>query len=173
MLMDLKVLNFVIVFLGVLLGGYLTHIAREEVEYSKKYLKVFCLTLGFISTFVGIFFFNEFLIWFMVGILIAFLYRNIFFYIGILLIASLSFKNSFLVYSIIFIVFGLTYGLISSYESNESKLKKIIFNLIKASLVLFIPLFLLFFNVNLQAYVGLGSGGLLIGLILMIVKVKI
>jgi len=172
MLIDLKILNFLIVFLGVLLGGYLTYIAKEEIEYSKKYLKVTLLVLGFLGTIVGIFLFKGFLIWFLIGVLIAFLYRNIFFYIGILLFLSLGSKNSFLIYSIIFIIFGLIYGLVVSYEMNEKKLSKITLNLIQKSFVLFIPLFLGLFSVDMSACVGLGSGGLLMSLILMMFKVK-
>jgi len=132
----------IISFVGLVIGLILSNYTKDELKSGKKYFTLFKRII-LIVLIVALLFqaFPNYLwvfIFFVVGILVSFLFRKIYFYLGLALFTSFLVSKGFvaLISSLVFI-FGLPYG--TPFHHNKNKIRFIIFNFI-----LFIIPFVLF-----------------------------
>ncbi len=131
-----------IAFLGLVIGKILRHYTLEEINKGEKYLfilsKIVLASIILMSLYLFLPFKLSYIAGFLIGILIAFLFNRIYFYLGLLLFLSFFINNNYLllVSSLIFI-----YGLVKG--SYLVKNKEIIINL-----VLYLVPFLLYIIKN-------------------------
>ena len=150
-------LEILIVVLGILLGFYLGNIAKDEIIKGKKYFLFFesVILLVLILIFVKLSFLM--LIGAVVGFVICKFFKQIYFYLGILVLcASLINKEIFLASVSLVFLFSLIFESLS-----KSKLKNFLLDII----LFLIPFSLLFvesfINSNLSILIGFSIGAVI------------
>ena len=149
--------QIIIVILGILLGFYLGNIAKDEVKNGRKYFLFFesVILLILILIFVKLSFLM--LIGAVIGAVICKFFKQIYFYLGILVLcASFISKEIFLASISLVFLFSLIFeGL------NKSKLKNFLLDVI----LFLIPFSLLFvesfINSNLSILIGFSIGAVI------------
>ncbi len=103
----------ILAFLGLIFGIFVVNIAREELYSGKKYfdfIEVILLSILVISILLFNFRYSVF-IGFIIGFLLYFILRNIYFYFGLLLSVNVFLnKDLLLFYVFIVFLFGLFYS---------------------------------------------------------------
>ncbi|QQG38616.1 MAG: hypothetical protein HYS32_03360 [Candidatus Woesearchaeota archaeon] len=152
----------IISFLGLPVGLFISHKAKEELEPGKIYFKALRIVvlLVLIITFIILSLKNPLalIISVVIGFLIALLFKKIYFYLGLALTVSFLLAKDFIVLisSLVFI-YGLAYSTVI-YKTYKKQL-------LPLSLLFFIPFILLFakpFLVNyIEYYLGFLAGSLI------------
>ena len=146
-------------FLGLIAGRIIYENTKEEYKQGLKYFKLMeRILVGLIAVFLlaGNLSLMIFL-YILIGIIIGVFLREVYFYLGIGMLSSLSLNNNF-IFLISFLVFffGIVHGTILKINFRRIGTKALFF---------FIPfLFLLiqsFINTNLSIFLGISIGGLL------------
>ncbi|MBI4159258.1 hypothetical protein HY500_03290 [Candidatus Woesearchaeota archaeon] len=146
----------IIAFSGLVIGFFLNKFVKEELEIGKKYFALLSIVLlasllflikADISLIIG----------FLVGILLSFIVKDIYFYLGLLITSIALFQENIVIVSSIIFVFGLSYAAL-----NHSMLNK---KLMIISFVLFFIPFLLLLQIRIigsyySIFQGIAAGGI-------------
>ncbi|MDD5331587.1 MAG: hypothetical protein PHE43_02070 [Candidatus Nanoarchaeia archaeon] len=136
----------IITSISLIMGYFIAYLSRDEIKSAKKYFLILKKITILIIILVSAYFFLD--IYFFIGIVLGFLLKETWPYLGIIFSSSLLFENNFLFSSLIFIT-GIFSGILE-YKN----FRRIILNLI----LFLIPIVLYFFNINL---ISLAAGALI------------
>jgi len=118
---------FILAFIGLLFGVLLASVAKEELKAGRKYFIIFYKSLIFVLIILFLYLaeINIWLVGIVFGVIFGLYFKNLYFYLGLGMFASLNIYVAFLVFFI-----GLPYGTLI-YDKKRN------LYMILASLVLF------------------------------------
>ena len=160
----LEFLIIVIAFLGLVFGILLSKHVKDEIIDGKKYLHWFEVLILIILS-ISLFYYSFNLIGFIsffIGIIISFLLKRVYFYLGLALFLSFLINVNYLaLIASLVLIYGLFYGSLNGVKV-KNKVNFLIFELI-----LFLVPFLLFFVKdfvvdNIFYFLGFTAGALLL-----------
>lgn len=151
----MNLILIILAFTGLIIGSILAFFTKEELVQGKNYFKFSKKIILLIL--IVLFLFKAFpnyllvLVFFILGILIAFLFKKIYFYLGLGLFFSFFYSPNFLILILTLIfLFGLLQG--SSLSFHFGYNKKRIFRVLIINLIFFLIPFLLIFFRTVQNY---------------------
>ena len=164
----MNLILIILAFIGLVIGSILAFFTKEELVQGKKYFKFSKKIILLIL--IVLFLFKAFpnyllvLVFFILGILIAVLFKKVYFYLGLGLFFSFFYSSNFLILVLTLIfLFGLVQGSFISFHFgyNKKRISKTLF----VNLILFlIPVLLIFFR-TVQGYdylfFAFGAGAIL------------
>jgi len=103
--MFIQILAFISQYIGLIISKF----TAEELEQGQKYFKILCLVILVVLILVNLNNFNVIL--FIIGFLIAFIFKEVYFYFGVLLFSNINLLNSSLVF-----LYGLPYSSIRFFR---------------------------------------------------------
>ena len=147
----------IIAFMGVSIGILLKKIAEEEIKFGKfggRYF-IWMKRITLVLLIIFMLYYSANYLYLFIGVIIGIIisiFLNEYLFLGLSMAASFPDKNMLLVSSSLIFLYGLPYG---------SLFRKMRLNhILLIALLFFIPLLLLFFDINQSLIIGLSCGGL-------------
>jgi len=138
----IRFLVFALGFFGLLIGATLSLFTKEELKPGRKYFILLEKALLLAVSLVIVFYVKDFFVFFVLGFFAGFVFRRIYFYLGLALPLTLG---SFLILlsSLIF-VFGMPHGTLIAGELK--KRKKIVKEMVFSGIFFFVAILLAYFS---------------------------
>jgi hypothetical protein len=145
------ILESVLAFIGLVVGIFLAKFTKEEFKSGRKYFVLLCKVVLFVLIvyFLYLAEINLLILGFVLGVLVAYFFSNIYFYLGLGVFSSLNVYVTFLVF-----LFGLPYGTLIYHQKNLRK--RILISL----LLFFVPALILLVDVSTTLVFSFVAGAL-------------
>ncbi|MBI2671268.1 hypothetical protein HYX18_04815 [Candidatus Woesearchaeota archaeon] len=167
------ILVSLLAFLGLVFGMFLAFFTKEELKPGRKYFGILlkAVTIVLIVMLITKSLNNYLLlsIAFILGMIISFIFRKNYFYLGFIIVGSSFLGDDFfsLISGLVFL-FGLPFGTMIA-SNNLNKIKKL-YNIVVSNFILYaIPFLVLFFGNLIQNYTNIifafSSGALFVFLV--------
>lgn len=137
----IKVLIFVLSFLGLLAGVIISFFTKEELKPGERYFMLLEKVVLLFISLVIIFYVKSFFLFFIAGVLAGFIFRKAYFYFGMAL--PLAFESFLFLFSSLVFVFGMPHGtLLASRLKKKDVTREIVFSGVAFFLALLLGYFL-------------------------------
>lgn len=147
------ILESVLAFIGLIVGIFLAKFTKEEFKSGRKYFVLLCRIVLFVLIVYLLYLveINWLVLGFVLGVLVAYFFSNVYFYLGLGVFSSLNVYVAFLVF-----LFGLPYGTLIYHQGRLKK--KVLGSLI----FFFIPVLMLLVNIPITLVYSFVAGALFI-----------